>query len=234
LFSFLAPLSFLIQLYYITHIILHPNISCYLILISCIRKSLYPYILIFLFSYPYILSPYLLISLSHYLLISLSPYLLISLSPYLLVSLSPYLGISLSVYLFISLSLYLFISLSLYLFISLSLYLFISLSLYLFISLSIYLFISLSPYLLISLSPYLLSRYLISPYILVYFYILVGFSFIFHSEGEGAIPHFMEANPIAGLKPNYSHLPIIAAHNNTSFVQLIDIIVKSAVERIKK
>jgi D-alanine-D-alanine ligase len=43
----------------------------------------------------------------------------------------------------------------------------------------------------------------------------------------------MEVNPLAGLKPNYSHLPIIAVNNGISFFQLVDIIVKSAAERIK-
>lgn len=54
-------------------------------------------------------------------------------------------------------------------------------------------------------------------------------------KGEGAIPHFMEINPVAGLRPGYSQLPHLALNNGISYVNLIDDIIKSAVERyIKK
>lgn len=53
-------------------------------------------------------------------------------------------------------------------------------------------------------------------------------------KGDGAIPHFMEINPLAGLRPNYSQLPILAANNNIPHLKLIEIIIQSASERIKK
>ena len=60
------------------------------------------------------------------------------------------------------------------------------------------------------------------------------FFFLRFVIGEGAVPHFLEVNPLAGLRPNYSHLSSIADYNGVSYVQLVDIIVKSAMERTSK
>jgi D-alanine-D-alanine ligase len=45
---------------------------------------------------------------------------------------------------------------------------------------------------------------------------------------------FMEANPLAGLHPVHSDLPIIARMNGTSYVQLIGMIMESALTRLKR
>ncbi len=44
---------------------------------------------------------------------------------------------------------------------------------------------------------------------------------------------FMEANPLAGLHPVHSDLPIIARMNGISYVQLIGMIMESALNRLK-
>ncbi|MBF0226813.1 MAG: ATP-grasp domain-containing protein [Desulfobacterales bacterium] len=49
------------------------------------------------------------------------------------------------------------------------------------------------------------------------------------SEG---IPHFIEINPLAGLNPSDSDLPILARLAGISFEQLIESIMKSAMERM--
>ena len=46
-------------------------------------------------------------------------------------------------------------------------------------------------------------------------------------------PCFMEANPLAGLHPVHSDLPIIARMNGISYVQLIGMIMESALNRLK-
>lgn len=42
-----------------------------------------------------------------------------------------------------------------------------------------------------------------------------------------------QINPLAGLRPKWSQLPLIAEHNGVSFDQLIEHIVKSAMERVR-
>jgi D-alanine-D-alanine ligase len=46
------------------------------------------------------------------------------------------------------------------------------------------------------------------------------------------LPHFMEANPLAGLHPSHSDLPMLAAAAGMPFVELIGQIVESARERV--
>jgi D-alanine-D-alanine ligase len=52
----------------------------------------------------------------------------------------------------------------------------------------------------------------------------------FRSDVEGA-PYFLEANPLAGLNPWHSDLPILAAQNGISFVALIGMIVDAGLAR---
>lgn len=46
------------------------------------------------------------------------------------------------------------------------------------------------------------------------------------------IPNFIEVNPLAGINPEHSDLPMLAGKKGISFDQLIDTIVKSALKRI--
>lgn len=50
------------------------------------------------------------------------------------------------------------------------------------------------------------------------------------SDGDGD-PHFLEVNPLAGLHPQHSDLPMIATAVGWSYVELIGRIVRSATER---
>ena len=52
----------------------------------------------------------------------------------------------------------------------------------------------------------------------------------FRSDGEGE-PYFLEANPIAGLHPGHSDLPILAAQNAIAFVELIGMILDAGLAR---
>jgi D-alanine-D-alanine ligase len=52
----------------------------------------------------------------------------------------------------------------------------------------------------------------------------------FRSDGEGN-PCFLEANPIAGLHPQHSDLPILAAQNGIEFVALIGMILDAGLAR---
>ncbi|PPR02562.1 hypothetical protein CVT24_001943 [Panaeolus cyanescens] len=52
--------------------------------------------------------------------------------------------------------------------------------------------------------------------------------------GEGAIPHVMEVNPIPGLTPYWSDLPLIAEANGMDFNELIASIVRNAMSRATK
>ena len=45
-------------------------------------------------------------------------------------------------------------------------------------------------------------------------------------------PNFIEVNPLAGLRPEYSDLPIVCHFFGTSYVQLIERILESALERL--
>lgn len=52
-------------------------------------------------------------------------------------------------------------------------------------------------------------------------------------DARGA-PQFMEVNPLAGLHPEHSDLPILCAQSGISYPQLIEWIVASAVKRIRR
>lgn len=52
----------------------------------------------------------------------------------------------------------------------------------------------------------------------------------FRSDSEGE-PYFLEANPIAGLHPGHSDLPILAAQNGIAFVELIGMILDAGLAR---
>jgi D-alanine-D-alanine ligase len=52
----------------------------------------------------------------------------------------------------------------------------------------------------------------------------------FRSDSHGE-PHFLEANPLAGLNPWHSDLPILAAQNGTEFVALIGMILDAGLAR---
>jgi D-alanine-D-alanine ligase len=46
------------------------------------------------------------------------------------------------------------------------------------------------------------------------------------------IPNFIEVNPLAGINPEHSDLPMLAGKKGINFNQLIDMIMKSALTRI--
>ena len=52
----------------------------------------------------------------------------------------------------------------------------------------------------------------------------------FRSDAKGD-PHFLEANPLAGLNPWHSDLPILAAQNGVAFTTLIGIILDAGLAR---
>ena len=52
----------------------------------------------------------------------------------------------------------------------------------------------------------------------------------FRSNAHGE-PYFLEANPLAGLHPHHSDLPILAAQNGIGFVELIGMILDAALAR---
>jgi D-alanine-D-alanine ligase len=51
---------------------------------------------------------------------------------------------------------------------------------------------------------------------------------------ENGMPNFIEVNPLAGLNPPHSDLPMLARKKGISYTQLIGMIMDSAVERLKK
>jgi D-alanine-D-alanine ligase len=51
---------------------------------------------------------------------------------------------------------------------------------------------------------------------------------------EKGIPNFIEVNPLAGLHPINSDLPILASKNGISYEELIKMIMQSAITKIKK
>jgi D-alanine-D-alanine ligase len=51
---------------------------------------------------------------------------------------------------------------------------------------------------------------------------------------ERGDPAFLEANPLAGLNPKHSDLPILAAQNGVSFLELIQMIVNAGLARYGK
>ncbi len=52
----------------------------------------------------------------------------------------------------------------------------------------------------------------------------------FRSDAHGE-PYFLEANPLAGLNPWHSDLPILAAQNGIEFVTLIGMILDAGLAR---
>jgi D-alanine-D-alanine ligase len=52
----------------------------------------------------------------------------------------------------------------------------------------------------------------------------------FRSDANGD-PHFLEANPLAGLNPSHSDLPILAAQNGIEFTDLIGLILDAGLAR---
>ena len=52
----------------------------------------------------------------------------------------------------------------------------------------------------------------------------------FRSDAKGD-PHFLEANPLAGLHPSHSDLPILAAQNGIDFTSLIGLILDAGLAR---
>jgi D-alanine-D-alanine ligase len=54
----------------------------------------------------------------------------------------------------------------------------------------------------------------------------------FRSDATGR-PNFMEVNPLAGLHPRHSDLPIIFGLMGKTFSQLIDLIMRSALKRLQ-
>jgi D-alanine-D-alanine ligase len=52
----------------------------------------------------------------------------------------------------------------------------------------------------------------------------------FRSNASGE-PYFLEANPLAGLHPHHSDLPILAAQNGISYVELIGMILDAGLAR---
>jgi len=46
------------------------------------------------------------------------------------------------------------------------------------------------------------------------------------------VPNFMEVNPLAGLHPTHSDLPMIARSFGVSYVELIGRILQSAAQRV--
>jgi D-alanine-D-alanine ligase len=55
----------------------------------------------------------------------------------------------------------------------------------------------------------------------------------FRSEANGE-PHFLESNPLAGLNPWHSDLPILAAQNGIDFVTLIGMVLDAALTRYRR
>lgn len=49
---------------------------------------------------------------------------------------------------------------------------------------------------------------------------------------SNGVPNFIEVNPLAGINPEHSDLPMLAGKKGVSFEQLIDMIMKSALKRV--
>jgi D-alanine-D-alanine ligase len=52
-------------------------------------------------------------------------------------------------------------------------------------------------------------------------------------DGNG-VPNFIEVNPLAGIHPEHSDLPILSTKNGISYSELMQMIMDSAVKKIKK
>ena len=48
------------------------------------------------------------------------------------------------------------------------------------------------------------------------------------------IPNFIEVNPLAGINPEHSDLPMLAKKNGISYHQLMGMIMDSAIARVEK
>ncbi len=51
---------------------------------------------------------------------------------------------------------------------------------------------------------------------------------------DNGIPNFIEVNPLAGIHPEHSDLPILSTKNGISYPELMQMIMESAVKKIKK
>lgn len=51
---------------------------------------------------------------------------------------------------------------------------------------------------------------------------------------ENGVPNFIEVNPLAGINPEYSDLPMLAGKEGVSYKQLLKMIMESALERVSK
>jgi D-alanine-D-alanine ligase len=51
---------------------------------------------------------------------------------------------------------------------------------------------------------------------------------------ENGVPNFIEVNPLAGINPDHSDLPMLARKNGISYQQLMGMIMDSALERVKQ
>lgn len=50
---------------------------------------------------------------------------------------------------------------------------------------------------------------------------------------ENGVPNFIEVNPLAGINPDHSDLPMLARKNGISYTQMFSMIMESALERVK-
>ena len=50
-------------------------------------------------------------------------------------------------------------------------------------------------------------------------------------DGEG-IPHFLEVNPLAGMHPEHSDLPILCSLHGIPYRELMEMIMESAIRKI--
>ncbi len=50
---------------------------------------------------------------------------------------------------------------------------------------------------------------------------------------ENGIPNFLEINPLAGIHPVHSDLPILSTLNGVSYIQLMEMIMNSAIKKIR-
>ncbi|HUS86240.1 MAG TPA: hypothetical protein VMW76_03285 [Bacteroidales bacterium] len=49
---------------------------------------------------------------------------------------------------------------------------------------------------------------------------------------DNGLPNFMEVNPLAGLHPEHSDLPILSTLNGISYIELVSMIMESAIKKI--
>ena len=51
---------------------------------------------------------------------------------------------------------------------------------------------------------------------------------------ESGVPNFIEVNPLAGIHPEHSDLPILSTKNGISYKELMKMIMDSAIEKVRK